>query len=67
MIVRVVLTAGLVACSTALLRILTVRGFGWEAAVLVVMLVVQLFVLATIQPVPGARGLPDTTQRPDHR
>lgn len=65
MLVRLVLTAGLVACSTALLRVLEVRGFGWEAGVLVAMLVVQVFTFGMIQLARRRRGLSDATRRPD--
>ena len=64
MLVRLALTAGVVACSAALLRMLAVSDFGWEAVVLVVMLVVQLFVLAMNELARGARGLHDSTGRP---
>lgn len=64
MLVRLVLTAGLVACSAVLLRVLAVSGFGWEAAVLVVMLVVQLFALGMNQVARIGRGLSDATRRP---
>ena len=64
-LVRLLLTAGLVACSAALLRVLEVRGFGWGAGVLVVMLVVQVFTFGMIQLARRRRGLSDATRRPD--